>query len=125
MHAADIEALMRRIVRDELRPLCALIERMQPAQLSPQQAELVRLLSSVFGRETFTTRELIRRLEVPIGDRPTLRATLAALAGAELRPNKVGLVLRGIVESGGRVEQLRLVGVSTEGGARVWGVEGG
>lgn len=122
MQPADFERILRRVVREELQ---GLLDRLPAPRLSPRQAELVALLGSVFGRESFTSRDLVDRVGVPVGARPQLRDALVALAGADLRPHKVGLVLRGIAEAGGKAGALRLVVSATAGGARVWGVEGG
>ncbi len=121
MQLPDLEHALRRVVREELQ---ALLVQLQTPQLPPGQAELVRLLSSVFGGDAFTTGDLIRRLGTPVGDRPQLRQALVAQVGADLPPNRVGMLLRGIAAAGGRAGALRLAGTATEGGARVWRVEG-
>lgn len=121
MRPADLEPLLRRVIREELR---VLLDRLQAPQLPPGQAEVVRLLGAVFGGEPFTTRDLIQRLDVTVGQRPQLRTALVTMVGADLASNKVGLLLRGIAAAGGRAGALRLVATVTEGGARVWGVEG-
>ncbi len=121
MQLPDLEHALRRVVREELQ---ALLVQLQAPQLPPGQAELVRLLGRVFDREPFTTRDLIGRLGVTVGDRPQLRKALVAMAGPDLPSGKVGLLLRSIVTAGGRAGALRLVSSSTDGGARVWWVEG-
>lgn len=121
MHLPDLEHALRRVVREELQ---ALLVQLQAPQLPPGQAELVRLLGRVFDREPFTTRDLIGRLGVTVGDRPQLRKALVAMAGPDLPSGKVGLLLRSIVTAGGRAGALRLVSSSTDGGSRLWWVEG-
>ena len=121
MQPSDLEHLVRRVVREELQVLASIL---QPSRLTPCQVRLVQLLAGVFGSEAFTTRDLIRSLEVHIGVRPQLRDALVDLAGVGLPANKVGLALSSVVEAGGRAGALRLCSPAKEGGSRVWMVEG-
>ena len=116
-------ALRRRIRRalgPGLRRLGARLDRLAPPPLDPRQAELLDALAGVVGAAPFTAAEVLELAHTPTAER-RLQAALQAAGAADAQ--RLGLTLATLARrTAGR--RPRIERHRTEGGSRVWCVEG-
>lgn len=106
----------------ELRALRAAVEalRRERDTLTPGQRAVLEAVARLYGpAEPFTTAALadVARFD------PEARTALQRACGAE--PQRLGILLRQISDSGATVDGLRLVRLPAEAGVRRWALEGG
>jgi hypothetical protein len=110
---------------DEIRALRADVARLVRGSLPEPQQRVVEALGLLYGPNTpFTSSEVVDALQVRLSTREPLRVALpVALAGKAPSAERVGRLLRRVVDAGGVAGAWRLVSPATEGGARIWMVE--
>jgi hypothetical protein len=91
--------------------------------LPPLECAVVDALGDVFGAGTFKSRDVEKLQGLDIGDRPALRAALAALLRAPPTRQRLGIEMARMANAGGRGERWRLTAPKKESGGRLWCIE--
>jgi hypothetical protein len=115
--AAQLEQLLRRVVREAVQEALA-----GASRLTAEERVVVDALGQVFGVGATTTRDILAALDLEIGHRPALRQSLQALVPG-LDRQKVGMALRAIVLRGGVAAGWRLQAATQHAGGRLWTLE--
>lgn len=113
------------VVIDEIRALRALVERLVAGSLPEPQRRVLDALAGLYGHGVpFTSGDLVEALQVRLSSRQPLRDALhLALAGKPATAERIGRLLRQMLDAGGASGGWRLTTPTTEGGARVWMLE--
>lgn len=107
----DLEAVVRRVIRQEL-------ERLFAAKLTPMQRRTMQAVAGLFEpSEVFTTNGVLDAARYDLGAKQTLMST------CDCNPQKLGIVFAQVVQAGAVVDGLRLVRLPAEGGSRRWTLE--
>jgi hypothetical protein len=117
------EALLRRVIREEVRQALRELPANSGSKLTPEQRRAVDALGEVFGVGSFTAADLVRALALDVGERPAARAAVGALSN----PNdaqRVGQALGAIAKRGGVGESWRLGRPTKDANVVLWTLEG-
>lgn len=111
---AMLEALLRRVVREEL-------QRLQPSPLTPPQRRLLDALAGEFADSPFSSAEAMQAAASPLARHEPLRAALAGLR--LMTAHALGQRLRAMVGATA-YSWPRVSSPAGDHGSRLWTVEG-
>ncbi|HMM85343.1 hypothetical protein [Azohydromonas sp.] len=108
---ADLEHVVRRVIRQEL-------ERLFADRLTPPQRRTMQIIIAMFeAGECFTTAGVVDAARFD----PEAKKVL--LQTCNLDPHKLGILLGQVAQAGAAVDGLRLVRLPAEAGSRRWVLE--
>lgn len=115
LDAEDI-ATIRSLIREEL----------AAGHGAPREHQhLLRELSAVYGRQIFTSADLVATATGRSVPRPGLQsALLDALHGAQIDARRVGMLLRNVADGAAVADGFRLEAFKSEAGSKLWGLRG-